>query len=325
MSDSPKSNVLETAESFASRQYDFLVVGGGPAGLALAARLSKEVSFIIGVLEAGQPHLTDPKILTPGLCGTLSGDPEKLQTFARPPAEIAKPPGTSHYRLTDYGGTGPIQVSFYTPHLQDAWLKTFEILGHRISQTPLSGTGIGGFTNPASVDPESRTRSYSTNAYYRPNATRSTMFVLTGAQVLKVNFDATKDGQFMASGISFFAQGRKYNVKARREVLLSAGTVQSPQILELFGIGSGDVLSKHGIDVLINNPGVGENLQDHALAALAYEVADSSLSSDSLRDPGLLKTALKTFQTELSGSFASGVQAIVSERGKTELQTLLED
>lgn len=137
----------------------------------------------------------------------------------------------------------------------------------------------------------------------------------------------------MASGISFFAQGRKYNVKARREVLLSAGTVQSPQILELFGIGSGDVLSKHGIDVLINNPGVGENLQDHALAALAYEVADPNLSSDSLRDPGLLKIALKSFQTEMSGSFASGVQAsaflliieFISERGKTELQTLLED
>jgi choline dehydrogenase-like flavoprotein len=81
-------------------------------------------------------------------------------------------------------------------------------------------------------------------------------------------------------------------VKARREVILSAGTVQSPQILELSGIGSEDVLSKHGIDVLINNPGVGENLQDHALAALAYEVADPNLSLDSLRDPGRLKTAL---------------------------------
>ncbi|KAF4216039.1 hypothetical protein CNMCM8980_003042 [Aspergillus fumigatiaffinis] len=397
MSDSPKANVLETAESFASRQYDFLVVGGGTAGLALAARLSEETSFTIGILEAGQPHLTDPKILTPGLCGTLSGDPEydwkfktehlngrqiawprgrvlggssainfmqvtyptakeindwgalgnehwswddllpyyrKFQTFARPSAEVAKSLGTSHYQLTDYGGTGPIQVSFYSPHdLQDAWLKTFETLGHRMSQCPLSGTAIGGFTNPASVDPESRTRSYSTNAYYLLNATRSNMFVLTGAQVLKINFDATKDGQLMASGVSFLAQGIEYIVKARREVILSAGTVQSPQILELSGIGSEDVLSKHGINVLINNPGVGENLQDHALAALAYEVADPNLSLDSLRDPGLLKTALESFQTEMSGPFASGVQAsaflpiveFVSERGKTELQTLLED
>jgi choline dehydrogenase-like flavoprotein len=159
------------------------------------------------------------------------------------------------------------------------------------------------------------------------------MFVLTGAQVLKINFDATKDGQLMASGVSFLAQGIEYIVKARREVILSAGTVQSPQILELSGIGSEDVLSKHGINVLINNPGVGENLQDHALAALAYEVADPNLSLDSLRDPGLLKTALESFQTEMSGPFASGVQAsaflpiveFVSERGKTELQTLLED
>jgi choline dehydrogenase-like flavoprotein len=85
MSDSPKFNVLETAESFASRHYDFLVVGGGTAGLALAARLSEETSFTIGILEAGQPHLNDSKILTPGLCGTLSGDPEYDWKFMTTP------------------------------------------------------------------------------------------------------------------------------------------------------------------------------------------------------------------------------------------------
>ena len=69
------------------------------------------------------------------------------------------------------------------------------------------------------------------------------------------------------------------------------------------------MLSKHGIDVLINNPGVGENLQDHVLAVLAYEIEDPSLSLDSLRDPALLKTALESFQAEKSGPSDSGVQA----------------
>jgi choline dehydrogenase-like flavoprotein len=69
----------------------------------------------------------------------------KFQTFARPSAEVAKSLGTSHYQPTDYGSMGPIQVGFYTPHdLQDVWLKTFETLGHRMSQSPLSGAAMEG-------------------------------------------------------------------------------------------------------------------------------------------------------------------------------------
>ncbi|KAJ6086383.1 hypothetical protein N7486_010664 [Penicillium sp. IBT 16267x] len=358
MSASLKLNVLETAESFASRHHDFLVHLGSWAAPferfenfdARSEHLNgRQIAWPRGRVLGGSSAINFMQITYPTAKEINDWEAlgnehwswddmkpyyRKFQSFTQPSAEAAKSLGTSYYQPTDYGSMGPIQVGFYTPHdLQDAWLKTFETLGHRMSQSPLSGAAIGGFTNPASVDPESRTRSYSANAYYLPNVTRSNMFLLTGAQVLHIYFDATKNGKFIASGISFLARGAKYSVKARCEVILSAGVIQSPQILELSGIGSEDVLPKNGIDVLINNPGVGENLQDHAVATLGYEVADPSLSLDSLRDPLLLKKALESFQTEGSDPFASGVQAsaflpiidFVSERGKGELQALLED
>jgi Choline dehydrogenase and related flavoproteins len=74
----------------------------------------------------------------------------------------------------------------------------------------------------------------------------------------------------MAVGAEFFSQGESYEVKTKKEVILSAGVVHSPQILELSGIGGRDLLTKHGIEVLVDNPAVGENLQDHTAVPLVY-------------------------------------------------------
>jgi choline dehydrogenase-like flavoprotein len=77
----------------------------------------------------------------------------------------------------------------------------------------------------------------------------------------------------------------------------------------LSGIGSRAILEQYNIEVLIENPSVGENLQDHALVGLCYEVADRNASLDALRDPELLSEAICAYATNKTGPFAAGVEA----------------
>ena len=96
------------------------------------------------------------------------------------------------------------------------------------------------------------------NAYLRPAMKRSNLQVETGALVHKVLLDGKK-----AVGVRYEQSGRTVDIKASKEVILSAGSIGSPHILQLSGIGARDVLEKAGIALKHELPGVGENLQDH--------------------------------------------------------------
>lgn len=72
-----------------------------------------------------------------------------------------------------------------------------------------------------------------------------------------------EDGEWTAKGARFVHGDEDYLVRTEGEVIVCAGSVQSPQLLELSGIGSSRVLQAAGIDVKVDNPNVGENLQDH--------------------------------------------------------------
>lgn len=118
-----------------------------------------------------------------------------------------------------------------------------------------------------SIDPQSLTRSYAASAYYQPNSRRPNLLLLTRAEVREVLLERGGAGAgaegWVAKGALFVHQGVEYKALASREVILSAGSIQSPQILELSGIGSERILSEAGIDVKVPNINVGENLQDH--------------------------------------------------------------
>ena len=103
--------------------------------------------------------------------------------------------------------------------------------------------------------------------YLRDAANRANLRVITHAEVEGIALDEKR-----ASGVHFSVGGEKRFIKARREVLLAAGAIGSPQILELSGIGQGDVLKKVGIPVRHELKGVGENLQDHYQVRSVYEV-----------------------------------------------------
>lgn len=96
------------------------------------------------------------------------------------------------------------------------------------------------------------------NAYLKPARSRSNLSVITHAMTEKVLFEGQR-----ATGIRYRKDGQVYEVLASKEVILATGSVGSPQILQLSGIGPAEVLKNAGVEVLLDRPGVGANLQDH--------------------------------------------------------------
>ena len=99
-------------------------------------------------------------------------------------------------------------------------------------------------------------------------------------------------------GLRYRQHGATHEVRAAREVVLSAGALQSPQLLQLSGIGPADLLRRHGIEVVHDLPGVGQNLQDHLQFRLMYKVAKPITTNDDLRTlAGQARIGLKWLMT----------------------------
>ncbi|GAA4431630.1 GMC family oxidoreductase N-terminal domain-containing protein [Georgenia halophila] len=113
------------------------------------------------------------------------------------------------------------------------------------------------------------TRSSSSVSYLHPVMERENLHILTGHHVAQVLFDADQ----RATGVEYVdnAFGRSSVMHVRREVILSAGAIDSPKLLMLSGIGPADHLREIGIDVRVGSPGVGSNLQDHPEAVISWE------------------------------------------------------
>jgi 4-pyridoxate dehydrogenase len=102
-------------------------------------------------------------------------------------------------------------------------------------------------------------------AYLRPAMKRPNLTVRTGAMVLGIDWEGTR-----ARGIRYSHRGKTQSASADREVILSGGSINSPQLLMLSGVGNPDRLRGHDIDTVADLPGVGENLSDHTSAALVF-------------------------------------------------------
>lgn len=131
---------------------------------------------------------------------------------------------------------------------------------------PRTGSAIGGFNQLSTIDPQHNRRSYAARDYYEPNADRPNLALQLNALVSKIELEKSGD-ETRATGVQFIVDGTTHTVKANREVIVSGGTINSPQLLELSGIGSSAVLEKFGVEVVVDLPGVGENLNDHTATA----------------------------------------------------------
>ncbi|MDB4199852.1 GMC family oxidoreductase N-terminal domain-containing protein [Planktomarina temperata] len=127
--------------------------------------------------------------------------------------------------------------------------------------------GVGYFD----VNQRSGWRWSSSKAFLRPARGRPNLTIWTEAQAQKLTWSTADNGQPRCTGLSLSRAGQTVQVTANREVILSAGAINSPQILQLSGIGPADLLRSHGIEVIRDAP-VGENLQDHLQIRAVFKV-----------------------------------------------------
>ncbi|KAE8418594.1 putative glucose oxidase [Aspergillus pseudocaelatus] len=313
--------------------YDYIIVGGGTSGLAVANRLAQDPKVSVLVIEAGSsvfdnvnvtdisnlPYTYDSpldwayetteqgfgkrrQVMRAGkaLGGTSvmngaayvraeKGQIDALHEFGidgwdwdslfpyYTKSENMTTPNKTQTEAgasicpTYHGSSGPVHVGFMDIRKEEYDLtasmnRTLESLGIPWNQDLNSGHMRGFALHPYTVD-VTNIRSDAARAYYWPYAERPNLRVKLDTFVSRILWHNEEDGSdIRAQGVEIFTQegnGRQINVvNARREVIMAAGAMRTPAILELSGVGNPRILEKYGIPVQVNLPSVGENLQD---------------------------------------------------------------
>ena len=288
-------------------EFDYIVVGAGSSGCVVAARLSDDPQNRVLLVEAG-PGTRHPWIMIPGaVAKVISPGKFNWGYMSQPEPGMADRPiywprgrglgGSSaingmvylrghaqdydHWRQLGNTGWGWDDVVPFFHRAEETIHVSPAASKYNFSQLFLDAAHDQGF--PISPDLNSdqpafrdcvgllnfsirnglRRSTY--EAYVAPVKSRRNLTVVTDALVEKVN---VANGR--ATGITYSRNGQSHVANARGEVILSGGTVNSPQLLMLSGIGPGGHLREHGIDVASDRAGVGQNLHDHANMPMIY-------------------------------------------------------
>ena len=162
---------------------------------------------------------------------------------------------------------GPLAVSDQRIRLDilDVFMNAAEELG--IPKVTDFNTGNNYGCGYFQVTVKNGLRCSTSVAYLKPIKSRNNLKIEIKAHVKSIDFENTK-----ATGLSYWKDNNLQKVKARKEIILSAGSIGSPQILQASGVGDKSKLKDHGINIVCNSPGVGKNLQDHLMMRPIYKV-----------------------------------------------------
>ncbi|KAI0768345.1 GMC oxidoreductase [Trametes elegans] len=214
---------------------------------------------------------------------------DRFYEYSKKSEKFSSPSAASEedlYSKHAVGSEGPLPISFART-TSGAELPFRKASPQSLSPCTLSGNALGAWKTVSVIDPATNTRGYATNAYLLPAIDRPNLHVLTSAYVTRILITPAAAG-VVAHGVEFTHGGKTHVVHAAKEAVLSAGTIKSPQILELSGIGDRAVLEPLGVPVNVDLPSVGTNVQEHithnAMAFLMHEDR-GIVTSDLLRNP----------------------------------------
>jgi len=197
--------------------------------------------------------------------------------------------GNENYR----GQTGEMRITdlSWRDPLCDAFIDGAESLG--IPRNPDYNGEIQEGTSYIQRTSTGKLRMSAARAFLKPARGRRNLNIITNAHATRILLDGRK-----AIGVAYHrggANGQKHKIVARREVIVSGGTINSPQLLQLSGIGPADLLRNLGIDVHHDLPGVGENLRDHYGTRLTARAKNVRTINELARGPRLVGEIAKYF------------------------------
>ncbi|KAJ7607725.1 hypothetical protein FB45DRAFT_947590 [Roridomyces roridus] len=193
------------------------------------------------------------------------------------------------YNRAFHGNSGPISVAMQAVNVShffpDYAVPTLRNLGHDMNLDPNGGFHNGPSWEFLTILPDSSTRSYAVSGYYLPAINRTNLHVLTESQVCKILWASNNNSGALATAtgvayIQFDASGspQTHTLNAKN-VIVSAGPLNTPKVLELSGIGDPSVLGSLGIDVVVDLPGVGANLCNQVITAASYRIKNETVDA----------------------------------------------
>ncbi|CAE6442921.1 unnamed protein product [Rhizoctonia solani] len=373
-------SLISAAVVNAATTYDYVIVGGGTAGLAVAARLSEDPKVTVAVLEAGgtgfgNSNITDlrnrympfgteidwvlptvPQTAANGRVythaqGKVLGGSSAINgaVYIRPAKEeyaafeklgatgwsftTLQKAGMRSEKLTMpitklggvqpdqayHGTSGPVSVTIQnnvSSFFDTVAVPTIKSLGRTWNPDNNGGSPNGATPVQVTIFPDSYNRSYSPNTYYLPNAGRTNLHVFTDSPVSKILWkNSTATGNVLATGVEYL-NGTEAQTLAAKNVIVSAGALHTPKVLELSGVGDPAILKTIGVPVQVDLPGVGKNLQNQLGVNVQYKLKSGNITSKLCSNSVALTTNIPQWVILSTADLAKSEQLLANKTGE---------